>query len=212
MSFNDGSIQILQLALFMMLLAFFIVLTATSTYEKVRVQPVIQSLYKAFYSEKAPRIKAEITEQKPVDEITTYLEREQTIEYLTRLFKAELPALTLKTNGDLGVMQAYFDRATFETQIKSRQSTVIDKIIAALIYIEKTEKPYSMEITLRENKNETASYKVNRINLLEGYIETLSRRGVLPRLLVISLSDQINSDVVLTFKPYFKFAPEKETE
>ena len=170
MSFNDGSIQILQLALFMMLLAFFIVLTSTSNYEKTRVQPVIQSLYKAFYSEKAPRIKTEITEQKPIDEITTYLEREQTIEYLTRLFKSELPSLTLKTNSDLGVMQAYFDRSTFETQIKSKQSTVIDKVIAGLIYIQQTEKPYSMEITLRQNNDETEAQRINKINLLEDYI------------------------------------------
>lgn len=209
MSFNDGSIQILQLALFMMLLAFFIVLTSTSNYEKTRVQPVMQSLYKAFYSEKAPRIKTEITEQKPIDEITTYLEREQTIEYLTRLFKSELPSLTLKTNSDLGVMQAYFDRSTFETQIKSKQSTVIDKVIAGLIYIQQTEKPYSMEITLRQNNDETEAQRINKINLLEDYVQILSRRGLLPKLLVISLSNQIKDDVVLTFKPYFKFAPKQ---
>lgn len=104
------SSQVLGLSLFIMLLAFFIVLNAVSSYEETKVRPVLESLGYVF----ASRIEQEIVNEDPsiTQDDKESLHEGETVERLQALFKAQLPnheAIVSERHGTMHVKLPFDD-------------------------------------------------------------------------------------------------------
>lgn len=116
---QDGSptsspTQLMNLSLFIMLLAFFIVLNAISTYEDVRVKPVINSLEQAFSTD----VRRQDTSPSMVEDPLQSIHEGDTIDRIEALFEAQIrsfedPVKSKRT----GVMMVELDLDEFSDSI-----------------------------------------------------------------------------------------------
>lgn len=209
--FNKGSgkdsTQLLQLSLFIMLLAFFIVLNMTSQYEEGKVQPIIQSLYKAFSSDLSPPLKVIDDVRNP---IVKSFKQAQSLDYIDDIFKSELPKLKLSVDDRSKVLSAGFDRGEFEDSINTAGTALFDRIVAAMIYLEQDKKrPLAIEIAVKADMSDSNATQA-AIKRADGYARQMIARGVPEYLVALSLygSSQHKDDVTLSFRPFQSFAPD----
>ena len=85
---SGDSAQILSLSLFIMLLAFFIVLNAISSFDEQRVNPAIQSIEQTFQTKIEPRG----GRQAATETVHDTLMRGSAFDRVKALFRAELPS------------------------------------------------------------------------------------------------------------------------
>ncbi|MCB9988746.1 MAG: hypothetical protein H6868_05340 [Rhodospirillales bacterium] len=118
---GSGSSQIMGLSLFIMLLAFFIVLNAISTFEEDRVRPTMNSIERAF----ATKIAAE-EDKKPsvVDGQNLSIQQGSTVDRLEALFAAHIPSHDAVVQNERGEMYVRvpldeFEAAFVQTDQKS---------------------------------------------------------------------------------------------
>ncbi len=109
------SSQILGLSLFIMLLAFFIVLNAISSYEVAKVRPVLQSLGHVF----ASRLQDEPVQDEPsiTQSEDTSINEGETTERLQALFNAQLPGHEAVVNQRDGTMYVKVSFEEFEQAV-----------------------------------------------------------------------------------------------
>lgn len=202
--------QILQLSLFMMLLAFFIVLNATSQFEDGKVKPVVESLYKTFGSKLVPQ------DAKPSEKVdpAQYLNSGQALEYFKETFSAELPQVEQSDQNDKGVMQLTMRRDMFESLITNTEQTTFDRVIAAMLFFDQRDNRYVLDVIVpysaeRLERFDTNSLKVP-VQRLERYVQTLIDRGLSKDMVSLSMNSKVNPrDVVLVFRPAFEIVPDK---
>lgn len=84
--------QILALGLFIMLLAFFIVLNALSTFDETTARPVMASLEKTF----APRIYKQDIGQASVEAVTKSNREGTSLEQISGIFTSRIPAIKIE--------------------------------------------------------------------------------------------------------------------
>lgn len=204
-SSSDG-LQIIQLSLFIMLLAFFIVLNITSNFQEERVEPVIKSLYRAFYTDKFP---TSMSIAQPDPAIVKSLQQEDAADYIRELFKSDLPGLKLiETNRD-DVMLIAFDRPEFETFMSSQNVTSFDRLVAALLYLQQKNMPMAIDVTVSKKEIQPVQEVYGR---LARYAAALEKRGVSEKLISVSTARKTynDKDVMVTFRPYYGYAPSQQ--
>lgn len=158
--------QLLGLSLFIMLLAFFIVLNAISSYEDVKVRPVMASLSYAFASR--------MLEQR-VDENPSVTQSQEdsihegdTLERLKALFTAQIPSSEVAVSSHRGVMYVKLPFDDFEAAVmavgqrnalnQQQESAQFLKgfFLPTLVALMKTDKagmPYRMDMLLNIDNN-----------------------------------------------------------
>lgn len=207
--FNKGmsadSAQVLQLSLFIMLLAFFIVLNVTSNFENNKVKPVIESLYKAFSTDLSPRLKTVFSDPKTVTE----LQKNQSIHYLEEFFKSDIPQIKADAQVDesRGVLTLGFKRSDFENAIFNSEPVGLDSIVATLIYLAAEKDAFSVEVVLKTPNRASETEIQSLVVQGDSYVRRLERRGILKKYLSFGLSDTVKDDVTMVFRPYFTYAP-----
>ena len=202
---HGDSVQILQLSLFIMLLAFFIVLNATSNFEENKVVPVIQSLYRAFSTDLSPTTSDLI----PQRLITTTLKRNQAVNIFADIFKADLPNISeeMTIDEDRGVLTIPFSAQEFEDSIFNKNPITLDRIIASMIYLEENKESYSIEIAVRVEKGDSLKDMSVLIARQENYASQLARKGIREKFLSFSFSETVDDEVIMVFRPYKPYAP-----
>ena len=222
---SKGSSQLLSLSLFIMLLAFFIVLNAYSSYEDVRVKPIMESLESSFSSriDQLDDLKPSVTPS----EQYSYNEGD-TIERLEALFKSQISGVEIKVNQREGTMLVSLKWADFKSALLS-QTTIngtfinsegeqLDEIkflplLVSLIRSDQLGTPYHMDVTLNigvspaELQNDSPQNLNLFIEEVSSVVDRLEKMGVPNKLITSGLSGGNTETVELFFRTHIPFNP-----
>ncbi|PJB71264.1 MAG: hypothetical protein CO093_05620 [Alphaproteobacteria bacterium CG_4_9_14_3_um_filter_47_13] len=211
--------QLMGLSLFIMLLAFFIVLNAISSYEESKAFPVMASLGNAF----STRLETWRMEEKPVftKSNDSALNEGSTIEQLQTLFSAQIPGYKSIVDQGNGVMAVQLSLEAFEEAVLAVQTSGVsspdkDFFLRTLVALVKTDyagAPYRMDIVLNINENpanlensqpQKLSSLMKRMGLVAGKIE---KAGLPVKLMSIGIQKGQEETVELLFHRHIPFNP-----
>lgn len=189
--------QLLSLSLFIMLLAFFIVLNSKASFEEMKFQPIMQSVALAFSSKIAQdqQDKPSITRS---DQMGS--EEGDALERLGKLFNAEIATAEVVTNRQRGTMAVRVPRKDFEdavANIGTRRATSAfgQSFLPMLASILRSDAdhPYRMDMTfsLPENparmQNTQPQAMTEAVKSVAAHAVALERAGLPARLMTVGL-------------------------
>lgn len=142
--------QLLGLSLFIMLLAFFIVLNSISSFDAAKVKPLSDSLEQVFATTPVT------TTPLSLSLAQTDGKEPETLEQVEGLFRSRTANLQAVTSAQQGTMYIRLPRAEFEKIISAPSSGVEPPLLATLTSLLKTgeqEQAYRVEILYNLNDN-----------------------------------------------------------
>lgn len=218
--------QLLGLSMFIMLLAFFIVLNAISQYEQTKVHPVMESLGYAFSSkllsqqmDEQPSMTA--SSEESVDEGNA-------LDRMKALFTAQIPATQTVVSDSKGEMYVKLQMKDFEAAVMAvGQRNALDQkdknaillkgfFLPTLVALMKNEKvgiPYRMDISVNIDGNPAAlensqpqqiAAKIKKLGGLAGKIEDA---GLSTKLISVGLQKGEPGTVEILFRRHVPFNP-----
>ncbi len=209
--------QFLSLALFLMLLSFFIVMNAVSGFEDNKAKPVMNSLALAFSNQITEQEKAPSPETTPLDVI-----REgDTLESLEGLFNAHIAGFqstrnrlgtVMHTRASVGQFENAIDMLEVEytdTPIGTRGSFV--QTMVTLLRSAEKGKPYRVDMILNTPENPADFQKKSpsefsgSLKRVSGFAETLERAGLPAKMVSAGLAQGESGFIDLYFYPYKPF-------
>jgi hypothetical protein len=213
--------QMLSLSLFVMLLAFFIILNAISSFESAKVRPALESVEYAFSS------KMVVTEDdtrpsiKKSKDLSIY--EGDSFDRIKALFNTQIPGAGSSINrskGEMFVTMSYDDLAqavgTLEagnTSVRGSQNDYFVETLVALIDAEQADVPYHMSL-IYNVKDNPARMRQRTPQELNEALEKIS--GLAGRLREIGIPDELTSaavqkgkrnEVELVIRPHIRFDP-----
>lgn len=213
--------QLPSLALFVMLLAFFMVLNSISAYEEHKTQNIMQSLDDTFASKIT-----EVGNDKP--SVTQSVEKQlgegDAIERIDALFKSHISGYKVVKNKQRGMMQMQVAREEFEDALRGIEEGKTDSgfgsaFLPTLVSIMRTEErgtPYRVEITyyVDENPARIQNQEPGRMAEIIRNAGSIAREiemaGLHARLMTIGLQKGDPKMVELVFQKHVPFNPVKE--
>lgn len=226
---NDKTLssQILGLALFIMMLAFFIVLNAISSFEEAKIRPVLASVGNTFASKQleSENVMPSVTESE--DESS---KEGSTLEQMKALFSAHIPgqkSAINKTRGELFI-QVPFD--AFEDAVmaigrdngqngggqnggRPAAKSFLLPTLVALIKGSEAGVPYRMDMFLDMSvnparmKNDEPQQFSALMKRMAGIAQRLESAGMPPKLLSTGFQKGDNGMVDIMFRPHIPFNP-----
>lgn len=154
---NESGSQVLALGLFIMLLAFFIVLNTFSTFDEQLAKPVLASLERAF----APRIYRDDIGQTEVQAMEQGNQEGSALQRISALFNARIPGAAIMRQRD-GMLYVRVKTEDMTDAIKSFASqqeadnpihTAFRDIFVAVLATQQSETPLRMDITFNTADN-----------------------------------------------------------
>ena len=220
-SANSG--QMMNLALFIMLLAFFIVLNAISSYEELKTEQVKRSIELAF--SKDPDIKEDMPSVR--DDPARSLREGHTFDRLDALFESQIVSFESSHSKSLGVMMVRvpyedFSKAIMTTgqkdllQYPSRKATRGNFFLPTLVSLLRADidgAPTRMEILVNVDGNPAQMQNQEplkigtTINTVGEFSQKLQTQGMPQKLINIGVSDGNPDYVDLVFRKYIPFSP-----
>ncbi|MAZ76528.1 MAG: hypothetical protein CMH31_04415 [Micavibrio sp.] len=227
-SFQSDSGTLMNLSLFIMLLAFFIVLNSLSSYEEQLVGDVVQSLDTTF--SKDPQ-KEDIAPSVTPDPVNSVKEGD-TFERIDALFQSQIISYKKSISSNRGKMIIKLPLEKFSRAIMAAGQKDLTKmnvqrnprgnfIIPTLVSILKSDKKnitYRMNILLQvpdnpahfQNQSPTEMAALMRRG--SALTERLEQGGFPQKLLNIGVAKGNPAIVVLVFEPHIPFSPVEEAE
>ena len=220
---NSSPTQLMNLSLFIMLLAFFIVLNAISSFEEVKSKPILQSLEMTFStSAQRPDIKPSVTPD-PLKEI----HEGDTIDRLDALFKAQLKNFDTTKSRLSGVMMVEVDLEEFEKGIfeigqtrltpQNRRTPPERYFLPTLVSILQSDQqgiPYRMDMIYHSDQNPPRLQNrkpremidvVDRVGRLAQKIED---SGMPQNLISVGVREGNPKKMTLFFRRHVPFSPD----
>ena len=218
---NTG--QMMNLSLFIMLLAFFIVLNSLSSYEEEKMSKVRKSLDVAFSTDAqmedvAPSLK---------DDVMRSINEGDTFERLEALFTAQIPSFEVTKSRSRGIMMVQvpyeeFSKAVFALEqvdmtrrpnrFETRKNFFLPTLVS-LVQANINGAPTRVEIYLHVDENPARMQNQNpqkmrdAINEVGVFSKALQERGLPEKLLNIGLTKGDPDFVNLVFRKYIPFSP-----
>jgi hypothetical protein len=204
--------QFLTLSLFIMLLAFFVVLNAMSTFDETKARPVMDSLFQAFTAREAVR-----DEQMDVLH-PAFLETEgSTLDQLQGFFRSEVPEAQIRKNRLGTIMQVRVPLSYFEHELASRGdgqgtgfggdfSQMLVSLMASSVKV-----PYSMamQINMKDSpsraQNETPEIVTANLKKVAGFAERIEAAGLPKNLVTAGLGQGPEGTIDFYFRRYEPF-------
>lgn len=218
---NNG--QMMNLSLFIMLLAFFIVLNSISSYEEKKSEKVRQSVDQAFSKNIFQENDSPSITPDPIKSVN----EGDVFERLEVLFEAQIVSFETKINRSTGVMMVTipydeFSKAMFAldqvdltknpTRIETRGNYLLPTL-SSLIKTDINGSPTRMEIYFHTNENPARMQNEKPLELNEiiqdigRFSRLLEGKGVPQKLLNIGISKGDADEVELVFRKHKAFAP-----
>lgn len=224
---ESSSGKLMALSLFIMLLAFFIVLNTLSSYEDAKVTPIFESLEAAFASK--------ITEDNDLRPSVTKdrehsINEGSTLDRIQALFRSRIPSKNIDRSKHKGTMQVVMSLELFEQSVmnlsEGRQfgdhddsggGALFLPSLVALLRSNQLGTPYHMDIALnisgkpaflQNNEPQKLSLVMKRASTFTNRIE---QAGLPPKLMTIGLQEGKEDTVEILFRPYIPFSPLEET-
>jgi len=228
---DKNSAQLLSLSLFIMMLAFFIVLNALSSFEDTRVKPIMESIENSFTSrlEQKDDLLPSMTQS---NEYSIY--EGDMLERIEALFRSVVPGSKIVRNDAKGVMHIRLQWGPFRKAILqiddpagAKQDIVIKDnsesdssagvsflpVLVSLMRLEKAGLVYRMDMVLNVRDN-PAHIQTQNPQAFLGYVRQtsdvaarLERAGFPVRLMTIGLEKGAPGMVDIFFAPHVPFNP-----
>lgn len=217
---GGGGMQVLGLSLFIMLLAFFIVINAISSFEENKSSPVLQSLEQAF----ASRI-AEQGDQQPsvAKSAEKALGEGHVLDRMQALFKSQIPDFDASVNKKRGTMHIEMSWADFNAAVLSLSGGGANQVsgqqeyfLSALVALMKNAsagQPYRMDIllTLEDNPallhNSEPQTMLRAGRVLTQAAAAIEKTGLPEKYLSIGVKEGKRGMVEIFFQPHIPFNP-----
>lgn len=222
-SSGSNTTQMMNLSLFIMLLAFFIVLNTLSSYEELKIEKVRRSVELAFSKD------AEIKEDMPSvrEDPAKSLKEGHTFERLDALFESQIVSFEATSSKSLGIMMVRvpyekFSKAILETgqedllQYPSRKAVRGNFFLPTLVSLLRRDidgAPTRMEILVHtddnpaEIQNQTPK-KLQEVMLKAGvFSRRLQKQGMPQKLINIGVAKGNPKFIDLVFRKYVPFSP-----
>lgn len=215
--------HLLGLSMFIMLLAFFIILNAISNYEQQKARPVLRSIEQAFstqitdYEEERPSV-AESPEKSSGEG--------DTLDRIKALFTAQIPSHKTVMNKKLGTMHISVPYDEFETAVLTMGQAPAagqtggewgqDFFLPAMVALVRDAQAgvaYRMDITLNIDGNparvqrdqpQRMSVDMKRLSALT---EKIEQAGLPRHLISVGMAEGKAGTVDLYFRPHIPFNP-----
>lgn len=209
--------QILGLSLFVMLLAFFIVLNSKSSFEDMKAQPVAQSIAQSFSSK---TLVAGDNSPSMIQSVQQGSGEGDTVELLDALFKSQIKTAEVVTNKQRGLMIVRVKRTDFEkavTNLGTAQGGEFGEpflqTLGSLLRSDKRKKSYQMDMVFFTSdnpaklQNEKPQEMVAVIKAAAKLAESLEKSGLPAKLMTIGLQQGDPLMVELYFGPHTVYRP-----
>ncbi len=213
--------QFLGLSLFIMLLAFFIVLNSISTFNEDKVDPILNNIESVFAS------KIEGNHGKPSttnNSINRERQEAGALDQIENVFKAQIPNYKSYKDINTGKMYVRVKRQAFEYAIQNMDvknpylmnKEGFDNFLGGIIYLlqnNMSDKPYKMEIFMNLSDDPATMYNNNREKLiaerqkLSNIATILENAGLPKKLLNIGLQKGASGYIDLYFGVYKPIIP-----
>lgn len=199
--------QIMQLSLFIMLLAFFIVLNAVSSYESNKMKSVLQTLDSTF----SQGAREEWILPSAVEDPDESFREGHVLDQIEGLFEAEIPVFTVSRSDEEGVMyvrvrEKYLDRVFAGAGSNSRSGFLLR--LSNILQTGQDRRQYEMELLLGLGDNPAAlaakkSEKVTHaIEKTAFYAGQATRNGLPPKFMAMGMTRGREGFVDIRFRPY----------
>ena len=208
--------QFLALAMFIMLLSFFIILNALSNFEEVKSRDVLTSISVAFSKEQLPDdLSANIIEAPE----KSYHEG-NTLDKLKGLFEAQIAGVETKKNRLGTIMHLRMKLDAFEEQLSAPGTSFGGTLAPTLVSLLNAEDdvPYSMDmlINFEENpavvQNEAPQSVSQNVAKVSRYALLIEGAGLPKKYMSAGLGQGPEGTIDLYFKRYQPFNPLGERE
>lgn len=197
----------MQLSLFIMLLAFFIVLNAVSNFEANKLKTVLQTLDSTF----AKGMREDWILPSSVEDPDESFREGHVLDQIEGLFEAEIPVFSVKRNDETGVMyirvrEKYLDRVFAGAQ-ENKRSTFLLRL-SKILQTGQDRRQYEMEMLLGMGDNPAAlaakgSEKVARaIEKSAFYAGQAARSGLPPKFMALGMQRGQEGFVDIRFRPF----------
>lgn len=209
--------HLLGLSLFVMMLAFFIVLNAISNFDEAKVEPMRQSLEDTFATK--------ISTQNNMRTVNIQAEEQalaqgETLDRIKALFTSNITGTQTITSTERGTLYMRLPRGEFERIVASlgagQKTDVARPLLETLISILRTDQrgaAYRVDITynLDHNPGRVANREPQKmqeyITAAAAAAQTLEKSGMPARLLSVGLKKGNSDYVDLMFSPHLPFNP-----
>lgn len=206
--------QLLGLSLFVMLLAFFIVLNSISTFDEAKVEPMRQSLEETFA---AKMDSVDTLRIMNIQAEERALEQGKTLERIEALLTANIAGTEAITSSESGIMYMRLPRTEFERVVTTlgagERPDIVKPILETFISILRTDGrgiPYRVDITynLDRNPGRVANREPQKmeefVKAAAATAQTLEKAGLPARLMTIGLKKGNPDYIELMFTPMNK--------
>lgn len=209
--------QILGLSLFIMLLAFFMVLNSISQYEQKKSENIFKNLEDTFSARisQAGNDKPSIirAEEKQLGE-------GDVLEQVEAYFTAHIPGFKAVKDKQRGIMVVQVPRTDFEDAVKTLGAEKTEgnafadgflPVLAALMRSEQRGLPYRMDITYQMDgnparlQNSAPQRMADAIRTVAGMAAAIEKAGLKPQLMTAGLQEGNPEVVELVFQPHAAF-------
>lgn len=229
-SSGNQSEQLLSLSLFIMLLAFFIVLNSISSFEETKVKPIVSSIEQSFAIDET----ADADQAPSNQESKKASDKEgDTLDKLKALFSSYIPSYDSAANKREGTMYVRLPFADFENAVMAvggdqaaqakaaAQSKMKGFFLPALLAVMRSDQygtPYRMDMVMNIGENpavmqndepQQAKRAMRRISRLS---DRLERAGMPSKLQSIGLGDGPKDTIDLLFRRHVPYDPTGEEE
>lgn len=213
----------MNLSLFIMLLAFFIVLNSLSSFEEIKTEQVRRSVTMAFQNEDL--VKEDKSSLTP--DPAQAMREGHAFDRLDALFKAQIPGFEATSSKSRGVMMVQLPLDEFQsamtkidqkdlTQFPSREAIRGNFFLPTLVSILKTEvddMPMRMEIMMNDRttpaviQNDDPEKMKAMIKRVSRFSESLQKQGMSQKLINVGLKKGNPDYINLVFRKHVAFAP-----
>lgn len=222
---SENPTMLMNLSLFIMLLAFFIVLNAISSFVEHKQQPVVQSLQMTFSTQ---AIRPDVAPSVAPDDTTQSIREGETIERIDALFKSQITSFDVVKDEGSGTMEVTLPIDVFsgsvmaigqEDMLKSSADVKVKGkkfFLPTLVSIMKSDAhgvPYRLDILLHVDDNPALLQNRDPKALAESMVRgaqltaKLEQAGLAQRLLSVGVEKGDKNLVRLLFRPHEPFTP-----
>jgi hypothetical protein len=221
---NSNSASLMNLSLFIMLLAFFIVLNAISSFEDVKKYPVVESVKMTFSSD---AIREDVSPSVAPDEQKS-IHQGDTIERIDALFESQISSYDVKKSPQLGTMQVELPLEVFATAVMTIGQEDLIKaspgkmvkgkkfFLPTLVSILKSDEqgvPYRMDMIMHVKDNPAALQNRDPKMMAQVMVRgaelatQLEKTGLTQRMISIGVNKGDPEKIDLIFRPHEPFTP-----
>jgi hypothetical protein len=171
-----------NLSLFMMLLAFIIVMNTHTNFDQDKIKPILESVEQSF----TMRVFRQDIGPSPMADIEKKTGDGYSLDELEQLFRASVPAINIRQIPSRGILVIEMKRDHFAKAMDSQGPSILrDRVKMAMSRKSKT--PNQLEIWLQVPMQDIEKNHKNDIKTLSAWAQKLQRQGIDNKYMTVGL-------------------------